>query len=289
MDALSYHEMGLHLFRDDPQLFLYHALALADLSPGDPETLLRLGYASLRQGVDYPESHRSALLNVAIDGEGPLVADASAIALTLMLTSPTGKPWEKSSIELTGWLQIHIESSDTVRETFVRALEASRVTSSHAERAVTSSLLRLCDKFMSGTETRKVAEGLTRIGRGETLIRWFQECPEAFPEVQPQEQQNAFARLLVADAAAAGDRWEVLEDVIGDEPFSQWGELRFLRHFYEGRMMRERIQWDRSLLGRERELLAQASVADAKRSATAPWQKAVLAELAEKYVFQTGR
>ena len=171
VDALSYHEMGLHLFRGDPQRFLHHAVALADLSPGDPETLLRLGAASLRKGVGYPESHRAALLNVAIDGSGPLAADASAIALTLMLTSPTEKPWEKSSIELTGWLQIHIESSETVRATFLRALEVSRAKDSDAERAVTSSLLSLCGELMSGTETRKVAEGLTRIGRGETLIR----------------------------------------------------------------------------------------------------------------------
>ena len=289
VDVLSYHEMGLHLFRNDPQIFLEHAEALADLTPKDPETLLRLAYGSLRAGANYPESHRVGLVNAAVNETGSLSADASAIALTLMLTFPSEKAWPRSPIELTGWLQIHIESAVTVRSSFLRALEASRAARSDSERAVTSSLLRLCCELKSGSETRKVAEGLTRIGRGEVLIRWYQEHPEAFPKVEPQEPQNAFARLLIADAAAAGNRWDLVEDVIGEEPFSQWGELRFLRHFYEGRMMRERNLWDRSLLDRERQLLARASMADAKRCATKPWQQAVLAGLAEKYVLDQRR
>lgn len=292
VDALSYHEMVLHLFRNDPQIFLQHTVALADLKPANPETLLSLAYASLRAGVDYPERHRVGLVNAAEGKRSSHSADASAMAMTLMLTSFTAKPWPRSLVELTGWLQIHIESADTVHPSFLRALEASRAARPDVERAVTSSLLKLTCKFKSGSETRKVAVGLTRIGRGEVLIQWYQEYPEAFPKVEPQEPQepqNAFARLLIADAAAAGDRWDVVADVIGEGSFSQWGELRFLRHFYEGRMMRERNQRDRSLLVHERQFFAKASVADAKRCATKPWQQAVLAELVEKYVLDHSR
>lgn len=206
VDALSYHEMGLYLFRNGPQIFLQHTVALADLRPANPETLLSLAYASLRAGVDYPERHRLGLVNAA-EGKGSShSADASAMAMTLMLTSFTAKPWPRSIVELTGWLQIHIDSADTVHPSFLRALEASRAARPDVERAVTSSLLKLNCEFKSGSETRKVAEGLTRIGRGDVLIRWYQEYPEAFPEVEPQEPQNAFARLLIADASAAGDR-----------------------------------------------------------------------------------
>ena len=72
MDALSYHEMGLHLFRNEPQLFLSHAIALADLRPEDPEILLRLAYAYLRAGAAYPDSHGAALVKLALNESGPL-------------------------------------------------------------------------------------------------------------------------------------------------------------------------------------------------------------------------
>lgn len=42
----------------DPQIFLHHTAALADLKPANPETLLSLAYALLRAGVDYPERQR---------------------------------------------------------------------------------------------------------------------------------------------------------------------------------------------------------------------------------------
>lgn len=273
----------------DPQIFLHHTAALADLKPANPETLLSLAYALLRAGVDYPERHRVGLVNAA-EGKGSShSADASAMAMTLMLTSFTAKPWPRSIMELTGWLQIHIESADTVHPSFLRALEASRAARLDVERAVTSSLLKLNCEFKSGFETRKVAEDLTRIGRGEVLIKWYQEYPEAFTKVEPHEPQNAFARFLIANAVAAGGRWDVVADVIGEGPFSQWWELRFLRHFYEGRMMRERDQRDRSLLDHERQFFAKASVGDAKRCATKPSQQAVLAELEEKYVLDHSR
>ena len=211
------------------------------------------------------------------------------MALIFALMSSVEELWHGSLLELTGWVQVNIEASATVRPSFMRALEASRAARSDAERALMVSLFCLCRDLKSGAETRKVAECITRVGRGDVLVEWFQGCPEAFPKQQQGEPQNAFAWLLVADAAAEGDYRVVLENVIGEGPVEQWGELLFLRHFYEGRLMRERDQEERSLVDRERELLAQASVSEAERCATVQWQRDVLAELADKYVSGASR
>ena len=284
VDAVTYHEMGLYLFSDDAQVFYDHARAAAELQPEDAVALVRLGLASIRAGRVFPQGLLGRLRQLAEKRHDTLGADAAAVSLTLALLFPDEAEALGSSTYLTGLLQLRIEQSEELRASFLRSFEVSRQLSPSSAWGILSSMQAVCASRRDVKATRKLAECLTRLGMSEVLLAWFEESSEAFPEVEAIQTEAAFVRLLVVDVAAQENRWDVVEEALGEAPSDHWGEFRFLREFYAGRLMRERDRGDLRLVDREREILATMRFAQAEEDASQPWQRAVLAELSRKYL-----
>jgi hypothetical protein len=138
-----------------------------------------------------------------------------------------------------------------------------------------------CRCNQSTTETQKLAECLTKLQQFEQLIQWFNEDPIPFPTPVPEDRQTAFTRLLIADAAAHLQGWKTVKTALSPDAPNPWGELVFLRYFYQARAARNTAA--RYLPDRYQHLAPGAQVSDAERAASHPWQRDLLAQLNKKY------
>ena len=285
VDAVSYHEMGVELYRGDPPLLYDHCLALSEEEPKNVGYLLQLVYGCLTANRPLPPSKAQALVDLAVESDGDEGADAAAAAFVMAMAWPVelAEVFREPTL-LMATLIKRIESSDSIRPLFLRALESSVHFRPVFMPAMLESLKSVCGQRRQASETRKLAECLSRLRLHRELIEWFKDDPLAFPDPVIADRQAAFARLLVADCATAFEEWELLRSVVSDAPDDAWGELLFLRDFYEAMSLNSSLEKNKQLLDRYKERLAQIRTSGSSETTSQAWQRNILAQLAKRFL-----
>lgn len=293
VDPVSYHEMGVVLYGDDPTRVYEHTSSLADLEPDRPERLLPLATLCLQQGIALPDAHREGLVNLSESYGKPMSAEAAAVRwlLCVRLESESGSLSGMGRLQATACLIRQMESSRELPNVYLRTLEVSLVLESVEAPLFVDALKGLCTRGQSANMSSRLAECLSRMGAVEELVAWFEASPEAFPILAIAGTKSAYGRLLAADASAQQGRWDLVASaVFGSElPSGKWGDLEFLRHFYQGRAMQfGHFEPGAKFSEVEKSLRIRASLEAANQKGQSFWQQAVLERMQSRYPAPAG-
>jgi hypothetical protein len=88
VDAVSYHEIGTKLFRNEPEQLYAYFLVLSEAEPDHPSRTSQLVYTCLMTGHAVPLPHLKRLTELALEQTDEIGGDALAASLALAIARP---------------------------------------------------------------------------------------------------------------------------------------------------------------------------------------------------------